>query len=244
MSNLNIKIAWLYYDLLELYGDRGNINVLTKILQDNGVDYEVDKVTIRDDIDISDHDIIFLGGGSDRAQQLIAPDLFSRKEQIKSAMDKNGFILGICGGYQMFGQYYLDAHGYKAQGLGLFDFYTVAGEHRKVGNIKVKTGEDSIFGGIEIVGFENHGGETKNVGENSFAEVLKGNGNEYQSEYEGFLTNNFLGTYIHGPLFPKNPLVAKSILESVLTKKYGEKLDLKLTYLPEAEKAQEVVRFD
>ncbi len=235
---MNFKIAWLYYDLLELYGDRGNIKVLEKVLKDNGISVEIDQITLGDTTDISNHDILFLGGGSDSAQRLLYEDLLSRKEQIVKAMESGAFVLTICGGYQMFGQYYRDASAQKIKGLEIFDYYTEGGTERCIGNViaKTKIGDEEIT----LVGFENHGGQTKNV-KNPFAKIVSGNGNEFSSEYEGCFEENFIGTYLHGPLLPKNPEIAKYIIEYVLEKKYKKKQEINITNLRFYQEAKDVV---
>lgn len=216
---MKLKIAWLYYDLLELYGDRGNIKSIEKVLSDNKIEFEVDKISLGDVLDISNHDIIFLGGGSDRAQNMLYKDLIDRADQIKKAMANNCFILSICGGYQMFGKYYIDANQNEIKGLEIFDFYSTTGTSRCIGNVVCEV----ILGDkvVKIVGFENHGGQTKDV-KYPFAKVVVGNGNEHNGQYEGFMKDNFIGTYIHGALLPKNPEITKFIIESVLKKKYQD----------------------
>ncbi len=235
---MKIKIAWLYYDLLELYGDRGNIKVLETLLTRNGFEVEVDRITINNDTDISNHDIIFLGGGTDSAQEMLYEDLIGRKNQIKKAMENNCFILTICGGYQMFGKYYIDAHGNKLKGLEIFDFYTEGGTNRCIGNVVC---EAEIAGqNVKLVGFENHGGQTKNV-EYPFATVIEGNGNEFSSKYEGCMVDNFIGTYLHGPLLPKNPEIAKHIIEYVLENKYNDNTKIDIENLKYYKEAKDVV---
>ena len=235
---MEIKICWLYYDLLELYGDRGNIKVLTTILDNNNILYTLDKVTINDDRDISNYDFYFLGGGSDKAQQLLYKDLLSRKSQILEAFKRNAFFLTVCGGYQMFGKYYIDSHGNKIDGLGIFDFYSEGGSDRCIGNVvcKAKLGKYDI----DLVGFENHGGKTLNV-LNPFARVVKGNGNEFNSEFEGFYLENFLGTYLHGPLLPKNPEVGKFIIEYIILNKYKKEIDIDIDFIKYYKNAKNVI---
>lgn len=228
---MKIKIAWMYYDLLELYGDRGNIRVLENILKNNQIDFIVDKITINMEKDISDYDLIFLGGGTDLSQQILKEDLKYKKQEFLNVIEQGGFILTICGGYQMFGKYYLDAHQNKLKGLGIFDYYTESGINRCIGNLKIKTKlKDDQGKYIEVIGFENHGGQTKNIDLNNiFGEVIYGHGNEYNSSYEGYMTENFLGTYIHGPLLPKNPLIAKHIIQNIFKNKYKQDKEIKLT---------------
>lgn len=235
---MKFKIAWLYYDLLELYGDRGNIKVLETILKKNNIDVEVDKITLNDETDISDYDIIFLGGGTDSAQAMLYEDLIKRKSQIKKAMANNCFILTICGGYQMFGKYYLDAQGNQLDGLGIYDFETVGGTSRCIGNVVCKTKLNGKE--VELVGFENHGGQTKNV-KRPFAEVVVGNGNEFESKYEGYMEKNFIGTYLHGPLLPKNPEIAKYMIEYVLENKYNSDQKIEIDQLKYYKEAKDVV---
>lgn len=243
LEKMKIKIAWLYYDLLELYGDRGNIKVLEKILEWNNISFETKKITINDGLDLSNFDILFLGGGSDKAQKILEKDLFSRTEQIKNFINNNGFILGVCGGYQMLGKYYLDSKGNKTKGLGIFDYYTISGKKRSVGNIKVKVDIAGFLENLEITGFENHGGETKNIGGNFLGIVIEGNGNEFQGKCEGFYNHNFIGTYVHGPLLPKNPIIGKKIIEQVLREKYKYDIELILKFSEETKSATKEVLF-
>ncbi len=235
---MNFKIAWMYYDLLELYGDRGNIKVLEQVLEQNNINVEIDKITLNDEVDISNHDIIFLGGGSDHAQRLLYSDLIGRKDQIIKAMDNGAFVLTICGGYQMFGQYYIDATGEKIEGLGIYDYYSEGGTNRCIGNVIAKTEINNNE--ITLVGFENHGGQTKNI-DTPFAEIVSGNGNEFGSKYEGFMRDNFIGTYLHGPLLPKNPEIAKHVIEYVLEKKYQSEQKIDITDLRFYQEAKDVV---
>ncbi len=239
---MEFKIAFMYYDLLELYGDRGNITVLESILKYNNIKFKTDKITLNSNIDISNYDFVFLGGGSDQNQILVESDLKKRKEQMINVMNNKGFILSVCGGYQMFGKYYLDAHNNKIEGLNIFDYYTEASNNRCVGNIKIKSKIKINNTNLEVLGFENHSGITKGIKkEMCFGEVLSGNGNEYQSNYEGFMGEHFIGTYIHGPLLPKNPEIIRFILEKVLKEKYNLKQIIELPYLDIVKKAKKSV---
>ncbi|MGL4589620.1 MAG: type 1 glutamine amidotransferase [Mycoplasmatales bacterium] len=235
---MTFKIAWMYYDLLDLYGDRGNIIVLKKILEINNINVQIDQISLNDQTAIADHDLIFLGGGTDYAQNLLANDLMARKPQILQAIDNGAFFLMVCGGYQMFGEYYLDTQGNKVPGLNIFNHYTVGGENRCIGNVvaNTKLGEKDY----QIIGFENHGGQTKNV-ESPFAKMIYGNGNAFASEFEGTMTDFFIGTYFHGSLLPKNPEIAKYMIETVLERKYQFKVDLKLPFQEYTEKARQAV---
>ena len=218
---MNLKILWMYHDLMDLYGDKGNAEVLRRRAEKRGIEVQLDTCTIGEEKNIDEYDLFFLGGGADKEQNLIFADLLQRKQSIQTAMDHKTAFLLICGGYQLFGQYYKDQDGNVIEGLKFFDYYTVAGnrDERCIGNIAVETTMDGKT--FKAVGFENHGGQTKNVS-TPFAKVLSGHGNEMHSGYEGFMNEQVLATYMHGPLLPKNPDIADAILKRALKKRYGE----------------------
>lgn len=218
---MNLKILWMYHDLMDLYGDKGNAEVLRRRAEKRGIEVQLDTCTIGEEKNIDEYDLFFLGGGADKEQNLIFADLLQRKQSIQTAMDHKTAFLLICGGYQLFGQYYKDQDGNVIEGLKFFDYYTVAGnrDERCIGNIAVETTMDGKT--FKAVGFENHGGQTKNVS-TPFAKVLSGHGNEMHSGYEGFMNEQVLATYMHGPLLPKNPDIADAILKHALKKRYGE----------------------
>ena len=218
---MNLKILWMYHDLMDLYGDKGNAEVLKRRAAKRGIDVILDTCTIGEEKNIADYDLFFMGGGADREQNLIYKDLLSRKDAIREAMDQKTAFLLICGGYQLFGKYYKDQDGQMIGSLGFFDYYTEASDrdHRCIGNIAVETTIDGET--FRAVGFENHGGQTKNVS-TPFARVLNGHGNMYQSPYEGFMNDTVLATYMHGPLLPKNPKIADALIRRALKKRYGE----------------------
>ncbi len=217
---MDLKILWMYNDLMDLYGDKGNIQVLKTRAEKRNIAVTVKTCTLEEEVDINDYDLLFLGGGADYEQNLIFEDLLKRKESIQNALaNKTAFLL-ICGGYQLFGQYYLDQDGNKIEGLNLFDYYTESTDrdHRCIGNIAVESTIDGET--FRIVGFENHGGQTKNVS-TPLGKVLTGHGNTYDGGYEGFINNQVIATYMHGPLLPKNPKVADILLKRALSKRYG-----------------------
>ena len=218
---MNLKILWMYHDLMDLYGDKGNAEVLRRRAEKRGIEVQLDTCTIGEETNIDEYDLFFLGGGADKEQNLIFADLLQRKQSIQTAMDHKTAFLLICGGYQLFGQYYKDQDGNVIEGLKFFDYYTVAGnrDERCIGNIAVETTMDGKT--FKAVGFENHGGQTKNVS-TPFAKVLSGHGNEMHSGYEGFMNEQVLATYMHGPLLPKNPDIADAILKRALKNRYGE----------------------
>ena len=216
---MELKILWMYHDLMDLYGDKGNIETLRYRASKRGINVVVDTCTLQEERNIEDYDIFFLGGGADKEQTLIYKDLLARKESILKAKESGTAFLLICGGYQLFGQYYLDQDGQKIDGLGIYDYYTESSDrdHRCIGNIVV---EASIHGKkVTVVGFENHGGQTKAVS-NPFGKVLVGHGNTYKGEYEGYMDAQTIATYMHGPLLPKNPAIADEVILRGLNRRY------------------------
>lgn len=218
---MNLRILWMYHDLMDLYGDKGNAEVLRVRASKRGIDTTIDTCTIGEKRDVRDYDLFFMGGGADHEQNLIHDDLLSRKQNIQDAMEQGTAFLLICGGYQLFGQYYRDQDGNTVEGLGIFDYYTVAKDRasRCIGNIAIETTLDGET--FRAVGFENHGGQTMNVS-TPFGKVLSGHGNMYQSEYEGFMNDQVIATYMHGPLLPKNPKIADALIRRALRRRYGD----------------------
>lgn len=212
-----MKVAWMYHDIMDLYGDTGNMMVLKKRCEDRDIQFVLHTIGIGQEADLNDYNLIFLGGGADKEQMSIIPDLLSRKENIKEAMDNHTFVLLICGGYQLFGQYYEAADKTQIPGLGFYNYHTDTGKEgaRCIGNVVV----DAILDGFEtkIIGFENHGGQTVNV-DHPLGKVIKGYGNSFEAGYEGFYDGKILGTYLHGPLLPKNPDIADFVITKALQK--------------------------
>lgn len=213
---MQLKILWMYHDIMDLYGDKGNIMVLEKRCQDRNIDVLIDTCGIDEIKDLTTYNLVFLGGGADKEQKLIIDDLLKRKDNIIEALNSNTFFFLVCGGYQLFGQYYIDGSNHRINGLQLFDYYSETDEnHRCVGNIAIEANLDGYL--ITAIGFENHGGQTKNV-TNPLGKVIKGYGNDYQGKDEGFYNGQVLGTYMHGPLLPKNPQIADFIIYKALKK--------------------------
>ena len=212
----------MYHDLMDLYGDKGNIETLRYRASKRGINVIVDTCTLQEKRNIEEYDIFFLGGGADKEQTLIYKDLLARKESILKAKESGTAFLLICGGYQLFGQYYLDQDGQKIDGLGIYDYYTESSDrdHRCIGNIVVKTNIHDKE--VTVVGFENHGGQTKAVS-NPFGKVLVGHGNTYKGEYEGYMDAQTIATYMHGPLLPKNPAIADEVILRGLNRRYTVK---------------------
>ena len=227
MEEKELKILYLYPDILELYGDFGNIQVLSYRLEQRGIKATIVPYSIGDiEPNFNDYDLVFAGGGADQEQSLLANDLIKYKENIKTAIENGVFFLLICGAYQLFGKYYKGVEGNIIPGLEIFDYYTEAIEDRKkrcIGNIVINTNLDGKD--TKIIGFENHGGQTFNV-DTPFGDVLFGNGNKFGDFKEGFSKKNVIATYLHGPLLSKNPELADYIIKYCMERKYKENIIL------------------
>ena len=225
MKELNI--LYLYPDILELYGDFGNIQVLKYRLEKRGIKVNVTPYSISDEApDFTKFDLVFSGGGADQEQGILSEDLIKYKDNIKEAINNGVFFLLICGSYQLFGKYYKGVEGNIIPGLEIFDYYTEAIEDRQkrcIGNIVINANLNDKD--TKIIGFENHGGQTFNI-DTPFGDVLYGNGNKFGDTKEGFMKQNVIATYLHGPLLSKNPELADYIIKYCLDRKYGENVVL------------------
>ena len=222
-SNYRLNIVHLYPDLLNLYGDRGNIQCLRMRCKWRGIDAQVTECNLEDHLSLASADIVLLGGGSDREQQIVCTRLQQVRPELRDYVEDGGTLIAICGGYQLLGHYYDTPEG-RMKGLSLVDLYTEQGSPRLISNIVLRN--DSLPESLpyEIVGFENHGGRTY-IGNNMpFGKVLYGHGNNGKDACEGVLYRNVIGTYLHGPLLPKNPHVCDLLLQRALDRKYGVSL--------------------
>lgn len=228
---MKLTIGHLYPDLLNLYGDRGNIQCLMKRCQWRGIEAETIAYETDDTIDFSKLDIVLLGGGSDREQMIVCEKLKSIQKDFKEYVEANGVVIAICGGYQLLGKYYKTEQG-MITGLDLVDMYTEQEEGRLISNIVLQS---ELFD-MPVVGFENHGGRTYIKNNKPLGKVLYGAGNDGKSGHEGVVYKNVIGTYLHGPLLPKNPQLADWLIERALKKKYGE--DTVLTPLDDSQEKE------
>lgn len=235
-----IKLYHLYPGAMNLYGDLGNVITLKKRCEWRDIDFEIVEVGIGDRVDFSDADIIFMGGGQDRGQKIVAGDLNKRGDEIKDRVEQGLVALTICGGFQLFGQYFKTGDGTEIPGISVFDAYTVAGNKRFIGNIIVDIAYTSSTWTIPynkyqtvetphstLVGFENHSGMT-NLGTKTkpLGYVIKGYGNKGDGGFEGGQYKNAFGTYMHGSLLPKNPWFADHLIQMALTMRYGSPIPL------------------
>jgi CobQ-like glutamine amidotransferase family enzyme len=213
----------MYPDLLNLYGDRGNIIILKKRCIWRGIDVELFEFTKNKEGDLSKADILFIGGGSDREQEIIYSHLIKFKKELKDLIEDNLVILAVCGGYQLLGDYYLDNLGNKIEGLGILNYYTQAEKGRLIGNILIET--DLPISPKTLVGFENHGGRTYHFYK-PLGKVLIGYGNNGKDGKEGIIYKNLIGTYLHGPILSKNPHFADYLIKKALERKYKREIYL------------------
>ena len=218
---MKLNICHLYPDVLNLYGDRGNILCMEKRLAWRGIEVETTGVSVGEKLDGTQFDLFFIGGGQDFEQEVLLGDLAGDKtETIKAAIEDGKTFLAICGGYQMFGHYYKTWDGQMCDFTGALDLYTEGSKDRMIGNYMFSWDE---VPGQRIVGFENHSGKTYlGPGVQPMGTVLAGYGNNGQDGTEGCRYKNVFGTYSHGCLLPKNPVLADFILRSALERKYGK----------------------
>lgn len=236
---MDLKIAWLYSDLMSTYGDRGNVIVLQKRCEWRGIDAKIVPITLEtQNSALYNSDLIFMGGAQDRQQKLVGVDFLKNKgPMVKEMVEKGIPSLFVCAAYQFVGHYYKPYQGDKIAGAGIFDLYT---EHpgdqakRLIGNVIAEIIPTSFMNftnftnfQLTIVGFENHGGRTYlGAKMKPLARVIKGFGNNGEDGYEGAVYKNAIGSYFHGPLLPKNPHIADWLIGKALEVKYGKKIEL------------------
>lgn len=219
MSTTKLQICHLYPDLLNLYGDRGNILCFRRRLEWRGLEAEITEVGAGDTADFTRFDLIFIGGGQDFEQEVLLSDLRSGKDrELKAAIEDGKTVLAICGGYQMLGNYYKTWDGQQCDFIGAIDLYTIGSRERMIGNFAFECGAAS--GGSTVVGFENHSGKTYlGAGVEPLGRILAGGGNNGSDSTEGVRYMNVFGTYSHGPVLPKNPEFCDHILETAFRRR-------------------------
>ena len=218
---MELKICHLYPDVLNLYGDGGNIMCLQKRLHWRGLGASVTRLPLGARSSLSGFDIVFIGGGQDFEQQVLLEDLHrGRADEIRAAANDGVVFLTICGGYQMMGHYYETFDGKRCDFIGLLDLCTVGAKQRMIGNYKFRCTDSA--GGSVVVGFENHSGRTMlGNGLEPLGTVLSGYGNNGEDKTEGAHWKNVFGTYSHGPMLPKNPAFCDLLLQTALERRYG-----------------------
>jgi lipid II isoglutaminyl synthase (glutamine-hydrolysing) len=219
---VKLVVGHLYPDYLNIYADRGNIAVLEQRAVRRSIGLEYQTIGLGDAVRPREHDLYYVGGGQDREQALIAPDLVAKGEALREAVAAGAAFLAVCGGYQLLGRFYRDRSGAELQGIGLLPHYTVAGERRMIGDVllesELEPGEPRT-----LAGFENHAGRTYlDEGAQPLGRVLAGFGNNGEDGHEGARVGNAVGTYLHGPLLPRNPWLADWLIAQALARRLGE----------------------
>ena len=227
MPDRTLRVCALYPDLMNIYADRGNLLLLERRCAWRGIGYEVSAAGLGDEIDPAAHDLFYLGGGQDRDQQLCAQDLVDvKRDALHAAAGDGRVILAVCGGYQLLGHSY--ALGDElVPGIGLVDLTTVREDGpRLIGNVAIEVQLPGLDGPRVLAGFENHGGRTHlGAGAQPLGRVLKGHGNTGASGFEGVLRDHVIGTYLHGPLLPKNAWFADWLIATATGGDELERLD-------------------
>ncbi len=218
---MGLRVCHLYPDQLNIYADRGNIAVVRSRSERRGIGFEVVGVGAGEPL-AADSDLIYLGGGQDREQQLIAPDMAARAAELEEALAGGAALLAVCGGYQLLGRGYRDRSGAEMPGAGILPLETVAGERRMIGDVLIEC-ELEPGDMRTVAGFENHGGRTRlDPGAEPLGRVVYGFGNDGESGFEGCRLGKAVGTYLHGPLLPRNPWLADWLIAQALARRLGE----------------------
>jgi CobQ-like glutamine amidotransferase family enzyme len=212
-----IRIGHFYPDYLNIYADRGNIAVFERRAAWRGHELDVTPIGMDDPVVPGEHDLYYIGGGQDREQMLVAPNLAAKAEPLREAvLDGGAALLAVCGGYQLLGRGYRGFHGEDMPGVGLLPLETVAGDRRMIGDVLLDVD------GRTLAGFENHAGRTHlDPGAEPLGRVVAGFGNDGESGFEGCRVGRAIGTYLHGPLLPRNPWLADWLLEQALAHRSG-----------------------
>ncbi len=215
---MELNIYHMYPDILNLYGDIGNIICLKRRCEWRGITPNIINFSLNDEKhDLSEGDIFFIGGGSDRGQSIVYSDFLKYKDSFKEIIESEAIVLAICGGYQLLGEKYIDNEGKEVPGLGIFGYSTVSEEGRLIGNVIIEN--ELGLTPKTIVGFENHGGRTYSDYK-PLGLVKTGYGNNGKDKKEGIVYKNCIGTYLHGPILPKNPHLADYLIFKALKRKY------------------------
>jgi hypothetical protein len=219
---VKIRVGHLYPDYLNIYADRGNIAVLARRAAWRGHELEVRSVGMGDSVEPGAYDLFYVGGGQDREQALVAADIAGKGEALREAAASGAAMLAVCGGYQLLGRFYRERSGAELPGAGVLPLHTVAGERRMIGDVllecELEPGERRT-----LAGFENHAGRTiLEDGAEPLGRVVAGFGNDGESGLEGCRAGRVVGTYLHGPLLPRNPWLADWVLAQAIAHRTGE----------------------
>jgi CobQ-like glutamine amidotransferase family enzyme len=210
---LRIVVGHLYPEYLNIYADRGNIAVLRERARARGHELDVRAIGLRAAVPDGEVDLFYIGGGQDREQALVSHDLVGKAPALREAVEAGAAFLAVCGGYQLLGRFYRDVAGEEQPGIGLLPLQTVAEKRRMIGDVLL----ECSWAGQTLAGFENHAGRTiLDEGAEPLGRVVAGFGNDGHSGYEGCRYRRAYGTYLHGPLLPRNPWFADHLLSEAL----------------------------
>jgi lipid II isoglutaminyl synthase (glutamine-hydrolysing) len=226
MATLHLTLVHLYPDLMNVYGDRGNIMTFRRRCAWRGIELDVQPVSLGDRLTPGSSDLMFFGGGQDREQAVISPDFVAEKgAAVAEAVEDGAVMLAVCGGYQLLGHTYTTVDGRELPGAGVFDVRSVPGSRRHIGNLVAEANVDGTP--RTLVGFENHSGQTYlGTGSRPLAKVLQGGGNNGEDGTEGAIYREAYGCYLHGSLLPKNPWFADHLIQRALLRRYGDVIAL------------------
>lgn len=221
-----IRLVHLYPDLMSVYGDRGNVLALVRRAEWRGIPVQVHELSLGDEFDPSEVDLVFFGGGQDREQAVVSPDFLRQKgAAVCEAVEDGAALLSVCGGYQLLGKSYTTVDGQELPGAGLFDVRSVPGPRRHIGNVLISTQLDGVS--RTLVGFENHSGRTYlGSGATPLGRTIVGAGNNGEDGTEGCVVRGAIGCYLHGSLLPKNPWLADRLLAQALRHRTGQEAPL------------------
>ena len=217
MTKQVLKLAHLYGNLLNTYGDNGNILMLKYVAKKMNIDLQTEIVSIHEPFEPEKFDLVFFGGGQDYEQKIVSEDIQSKKDSLTTYIENNGVMLAICGGYQLLGHYYIGAQGEQIEGISALDHYTLSQDNNRfIGDVKIYNEEfDETY-----EGFENHNGRTfLGKGERPLGKIVEGYGNNGEDQSEGAIYKNTFCSYFHGPILARNENLATRLIKLALENK-------------------------
>lgn len=223
MSN-ELRVCHLYGNLLNTYGDNGNLLILNYLAKKMNINFYSEIVSIHEEFDPKKYDLVFFGGGQDFEQVIVSEDIQAKKEPLTEYIENDGVLLAICGGFQLLGHYYTGANGERIEGISALDHYTLSQQnHRYIGDIIIHNEEfDETY-----YGFENHNGRTfLGDGERPLGKVIQGQGNNAEDGTEGVHYKNVFGSYFHGPILARNQNLGLRLIKTAMEKKYQKPFEI------------------
>ena len=220
MTTYTINVCHLYGNLLNTYGDNGNLLILAYYAKQLGIEFNTEIISIHEEFQADKYDFVFFGGGQDYEQVIVSKDIVSKKENLTNYIENDGVMLAICGGFQLLGEYYIGANGEKINGIYALPHYTLSQENNRfIGDIEIHNEEFNET----YYGFENHNGMTfLGESEKPLGVVKVGHGNNGKDSSEGVIYKNVIGSYFHGPLLARNKNLALRIINMIMKKKYNK----------------------